>query len=81
MQIERPLSSLDILARLLEANRESVVVVDGARRVIAANRAAEAAFGRQFGSMCSRLLSEVIRDLQLHEAFGRALDERTSTEV
>jgi two-component system, OmpR family, phosphate regulon sensor histidine kinase PhoR len=74
-------TSLDILERLLEANRESVIVVDGTRRVIAANRAAEIAFGRPYGSMHSRLLSEVIRDLQLHEAFGRALDEGTSTEV
>lgn len=74
-------TSLDILERLLEANRESVIVVDGARRVIAANTAAEMAFGRQFASMRSRRLSEAIRDLQLHEAFGRAIDERTSTEV
>jgi transcriptional regulator of aromatic amino acid metabolism len=80
-QPARELTSLEILERLLEANRESVIVVDGTRRVIAANRAAEIAFGRQYGSMRSRLLSEVIRDLQLHEAFSRAIDERASTEV
>jgi two-component system, OmpR family, phosphate regulon sensor histidine kinase PhoR len=81
MQTAHGTSTLEILERLLEANRESVIVVDGARRLVAANRAAEIAFGRQFGSMRLRRLSEVIRDLQLHEAFGRALDDGTSTEV
>lgn len=81
MQTVREISSLDILERLLEANRESVIVVDGSRRVIAANRAADAAFDRQSGPMRSRLLSEVIRDLQLHEAFSRALEQGVSSEV
>lgn len=76
-----PSSSREVLERLLEANRESVVVVDAARRIVAANRAAEAAFGRPGFPMRSRRLAEVIRDLQLHEAFGRALDANSSSEV
>jgi len=74
-------SSLDILGRLVDANRESVIVVDGTKRIVAANRAAETVFGRQFGSLRSHLLSEVIRDLQLHEAFRCALEKNVSTEV
>lgn len=81
MQTAPSISSQDILQRLLEATRESVIVVDSARRVIAANRAAEFAFARHPGTMRSRRLSEVIRDLQLHEAFARALEERASAEV
>ncbi|MGD9563978.1 MAG: sensor histidine kinase [Pyrinomonadaceae bacterium] len=81
MQIERRISSLEILERLLEANRESAIVVDDTRRVVAANRAAETVFGRQFGSLRSRRLSEVIRDLELHEAFGRTLDEGLSADA
>ncbi len=81
MQIATPPSSLDILASLLDANRESAIVVDGARRVVRANSAAETAFGQEGRSMRSGRLSEVIRDLQLHQAYDRALDERISTEV
>lgn len=82
MQIGREsTTSLNILERLLEANRESVIVVDAARRVVAANRAADTAFGRQYERLVDRRLSEVIRDLQLHEAFAGALDHGTSSEV
>ncbi len=77
----REIYSLDILQRLLEANREGVIVVDGASRIVAANIAAESSLSRQDASLNGRRLSEVIRDLQLHEAFARALDEQVSTDV
>ncbi|MGD9588231.1 MAG: sensor histidine kinase [Pyrinomonadaceae bacterium] len=70
----REQSAIEILQQILEANRESAVVVDRNRRILAANRAADTAFWRQGGSMRGRLLSEAIRDLPLYEAFGRALD-------
>lgn len=75
------MSSLDILQRLLEANRESVILVNHARRIVAANKAAEAALARQDMSIQGRRLSEVMRDLQLHEAFSRALDDKSSSDV
>lgn len=74
-------SSVDILQRLLEANRESVIVVDISLRIVAANQAANLAFDRRTGQMNSRRLSEVIRDLPLHEAFTRALQDGSSTDV
>lgn len=74
-------SSLNILRKLLEANRESVLVVNDARRIVAANLAAEVALTRYDLPMQGRRLSEVIRDLPLHEAFSRALDEKVSSDV
>lgn len=81
MQTAREIPALDTVQRLLDANRESVILVDAARRIVAGNRAADRAFGRQPGTLSARRLSEVIRDLQLHEAFSRALDEKTPSEV
>ncbi len=75
------MSSLDTLQHLLDANRESAIVVDSARRIVAANEAALAVFARPGISIRGRRLSEVIRDLQLHEAFSRALDDGLSSEV
>jgi len=77
----REQSAIEILQRILEANRESAVVVDRNRRILAANRAADAAFWRQAGSMRGRLLSEAIRDLSLYEAFARALDHGLPADV
>ncbi len=74
-------AALEILQHLLEAGRESTIVVNRNRRIIAANSAASAALVRQYGSIHDRLLSEVIRDLQLHEAFALALDEKRSADV
>lgn len=81
MQAAREILSLEILQRLLEANRESVIVTDGSRRVVAANRAADRAFARLGGTLRSRRLSEAIRDLQIHDAFNRALDNGITSGV
>lgn len=77
----RESSAIDILQHILEASRESALVVNQSRRIVAANRAADAAFWRQAGSMRGRLLSEAIRDLPLHEAFAKALDQGRSADV
>jgi two-component system phosphate regulon sensor histidine kinase PhoR len=80
-QPERGPSPTDVLQRILDANRESAIVVDSSRRITAANRAANAAFARQTDTLLDRRLSEVIRDLQLHEAFSRAIDRGESSEL
>lgn len=74
-------ASIEILEHLLEANRESAIVINAGRAIVAANSAAEATFGERIGPLRSRRLTEVIRDLQLHEAFTRALENGSSTEV
>ncbi|MEO7673788.1 MAG: ATP-binding protein [Pyrinomonadaceae bacterium] len=81
MQEIREISSLNILQRLLDATRESVLIVDSSRRIVASNQAAHVAFARHNDSLIDRRLSEVIRDLQLHEAFSRALDNGESSDI
>ncbi len=75
------ISSLEILERLLDAHREGAIVVDANRRIIAANAAAETAFGRADFHIRSRRLSEVIRDLPLHEAVENVLNDGVSSNV
>lgn len=72
-QPARQSSDLAILQRLLEANRNVAIAVERSGRIVAANKAANFIFGRG-GALMHRRLSEVIRDLQLHEAYGQALD-------
>lgn len=81
MQTVREISSLDILQRLLDATRESVLIVDASRRIIASNQAAHDAFARHNDSLQDRRLSEMIRDLQLHEAFSGALDNGEISDI
>lgn len=81
MQTVRQQAAIDILQHLLEVNRESALVVGRDRRIIVSNRAADAAFWRMGGTMQGRLLSEVIRDLQLNEAFAQALDNGRTADV
>ncbi|MBS1797591.1 MAG: PAS domain-containing protein [Acidobacteria bacterium] len=67
--------------KLLETMRESVIVVGEDTRVFASNRAAYDAFGRRNGPLENKRLSEVIRDLNLHEAFRKALQEGKTLDV
>lgn len=81
MQTARDISSLNILQKLLDATHESVLIVDSSRRIIASNQAAHDAFARHNDSLRDRRLSEMIRDLKLHEAFSGALENNESSDV
>jgi two-component system phosphate regulon sensor histidine kinase PhoR len=76
-----PVSSERVLHKILDTTRECVIVVGKDTRITAANTAAQIAFTRRAEPLENRRLSEVIRDLSLHEAFGRALSEGTSTDL
>lgn len=67
-----------ILSKILETMRESVIVVSEDTRIIASNTAAYNAFARKNGVLEGRRLSEVIRDLSLHETFRKVLREEKS---
>lgn len=73
--------SSPILSEILETMRESVIVVGSDTRILSSNRAAYNAFARQNGALENKRLSEVIRDLSLHEAFRKALDENKSSDI
>jgi two-component system phosphate regulon sensor histidine kinase PhoR len=69
------------LKKILETMRESVLVVGEDTRILASNKAAYDAFARENGALEERRLSEVIRDLNLHEAFRKALEKKESSDL
>lgn len=81
MQNIGEISSLNVLQSLLDSSREGVLIVDASRRIIASNQAAHRAFARHNDSLQGHRLSEVIRDLNLHEAFNYSLDSGGSSDI
>ena len=61
--------------------REGVIVVGEDTRIVASNGAAYNAFSRNNGVLEEKRLSEVVRDLSLHEAFRKALEEGKSSDI
>ncbi|MEO6588875.1 MAG: ATP-binding protein [Pyrinomonadaceae bacterium] len=74
---QRPNLSLEIL----EAMRESVIIVNAELRIIASNSAAYDAFARNNGALQDRRLTEIIRDLDLHKAFLNTLETNIDSDV
>jgi two-component system, OmpR family, phosphate regulon sensor histidine kinase PhoR len=77
----KPVESPNILQKILDTTRESVLVVDGSMRIAHCNVPAAVAFGRDGLDLETRRLSEVIRDLDLHEAFRKAVNAGGSADV
>ena len=78
--VERPTSN-QILQKILDTTRECVIVVDGNMRIVHCNVPADVAFSRDNLDLATRRLSEVIRDLDLHEAFRKAIISQVSADV
>lgn len=70
-----------VLQSILESAREAVIVVDDSMRVAASNKTAYVVFGRGNGALEGKRLTEVIRDLKLHEAFQLALSRHSDTDI
>ncbi len=73
--------SPNTLQKILDTTRECVLVVDATLCVSNSNVPAAVAFGREGLDIEGRRLSEIIRDLDLHDAFRRAVEEQTSSDV
>lgn len=73
--------SRQILFDILKTMREGVIIIGEDTRIIASNQTAHDAFAKKNGNLENKRLSEVIRDLSVHEAFRRALELEASTEV
>jgi len=70
-----------LLGKILETMRESVVVIGEDTRILAFNKSASESFGRKNGGLKDKRLSEILRDLTLHDAFRRALEEGKSSDL
>ena len=73
--------SRQVLVDILETMREGVIIVGEETRIIASNQKAYTDFGKNNGALENKRLSEVIRDLTVHEAFQKALENETPSEV
>ena len=71
----------NISLEILEAMRESVIIVNTDLRILASNSAAYSAFARNNGALENRRLTEVIRDLDLHKAFLKTLETGTDSDI
>ncbi len=74
-------TSRPVLIKLLETMRESVLVISEDTRILASNNAAYNSFARKNGALEEKRLSEVIRDLNLHEAFRKALENNEFSDL
>lgn len=74
-------ASRSILQKILDSAREGVIVVDSDLRIAHSNVPAAVAFGRDSLDIEGRRLSEIIRDLDLHEAFRKAIISHRSADV
>jgi two-component system, OmpR family, phosphate regulon sensor histidine kinase PhoR len=74
-------STRTVLNKILKTMRESVIVIGDDMRILASNPAAYEAFARSSGALETKRLPEVIRDLNLHEAFRQALEENKLSDV
>ncbi len=81
IELDEGSNSNQILQNILDTTRECVIVVDGDLRVAHCNTPAVAAFGRDNHIPTAGRLSEVIRDLDLHEAFRKAIYFQSSSDV
>ncbi|MEJ7698149.1 MAG: hypothetical protein WKF71_00670 [Pyrinomonadaceae bacterium] len=70
-----------LLHKFLETMRESVLVVGDDTRILGSNEAAYNSFARNNGALENKRLSEVLRDLSLHEAFRKALEDGVLSDI
>ena len=73
--------SNQVLQTILDTMRECVIVVDGNLRIVHFNVPAAVTFSTDSLDLENRRLSEVIRDLDLHEAFRQAINLQVSADV
>ena len=76
-----PTSPRQLFQKILDTTREAVIVVDGGMRITQANVPAAVAFGRDDLEIEGRRLTEIVRDLDLHEAFRKAITSQRSSDV
>ncbi len=81
VELSGAVESLQSLNAILNASVEGVFIVDTSMRITAVNDSVQTSFGRQLGPLVGRRLSEVIRDLSLHEVFRNALDNNAAADL
>ena len=81
LTLARSDAARDALRGILNASRESILVVDSTMRITAANDPANEAFARQSETLPERRLSEIIRDPVLHDGFQHTLRDNAPLDI
>jgi two-component system phosphate regulon sensor histidine kinase PhoR len=71
----------NISKNILNASRESILIVDSFMRVVRANEPAAHTFVRSVDALEGRRLSEIIRDAGLHASFRNALTSQQTNDL
>jgi two-component system phosphate regulon sensor histidine kinase PhoR len=74
-------TSRSLLSKILETIGESVLLIGEDTRILASNKAASDAFAQNSKALEENRLSEIIRDLTLHEAFRKALENNQTSDI
>jgi len=74
-------STQGLLQRILDSTLECAIVLGADMRVATANVAARNIFSREDEALEGRRLSEVIRDAALHDAYRRAVEQNSSSDL
>ncbi|MFN3330086.1 MAG: histidine kinase dimerization/phospho-acceptor domain-containing protein, partial [Pyrinomonadaceae bacterium] len=78
---ENSASSKGIVLKILETMRESAVIADKDNRIVCSNSTAFKEFAR-FGKPLENFrISEIFRDLSVHDSFRKALERGESSEI
>ncbi|HMO79365.1 MAG TPA: ATP-binding protein [Pyrinomonadaceae bacterium] len=66
---------------VIDATREAVLVSDAGMRIVAANRNARSQLTREGVGLVGKRLSEIVRDVSLHDAFRATLVEGRPSDI
>jgi two-component system, OmpR family, phosphate regulon sensor histidine kinase PhoR len=69
------------LSEIIEIMNESIIIVNSETQIIFSNKLAYDSFARGNGALETKRLTEVFRDLAIHDSFRRALDNKKTTEL
>jgi len=76
-----PVADMGLVDAIIGASRECILVIDRSTRIVAANAAAQATFGRDVRDILQSRLTELIRDPELHRSTVRALEHGSTSEI
>jgi two-component system phosphate regulon sensor histidine kinase PhoR len=69
------------LSEIIEIMREAVIIINAETQIISSNKLAYDAFARGNSALETKRLTEVFRDLSIHESFRKAIENKQSTEL
>ena len=76
-----PGADIGLVAAIIDASRECVLLIDRSTRIVAANAAARTTFARDTADVLQSRLTELIRDPELHVAIRKALEHGIASEI